>query len=265
METKGRQPETDPQRDATPCSPAGTLIVIGGHEQKEGSRPILELIAKRATRGKIVVITIVSEEPQEQWEQCRATFADLGVRHIELLDARSREELIGEERAALLDENTIVFFAGGDQMKIMGKFGGTPLRDRMRELYTRGALIAGTSSGASVMAEVMLSAGESESSPCGDESLRLAPGLGLISGVIIDQHLAERGRIGRLLGPSHGTRASSVSALMKTQHWCPAVIRKQPSWDRARCTSSTGGTSRILTLASKTRRLSLYSMQRFTS
>ena len=30
--------------------------------------------------------------------------------------------------------------------------------------------------------------------------LRMAPGLGFISGVLIDQHFAERGRIGRLLG-----------------------------------------------------------------
>jgi len=70
----------------------------------------------------------------------------------------------------------------------------------MRVLYAQGALIAGTSSGASVMAEVMLASGESQSSPRTGDSFRLAPGLGLISGVIIDQHFAERGRMGRLLG-----------------------------------------------------------------
>src|SRR3954453_6765143 len=100
----------------------------------------------------------------------------------------------------MLDEGTVVFFAGGDQLKITSKFGGTPLCDRMRQLYSRGALIAGTSSGASVMAEVMMAAGESESSHQGQESVRLSAGLGLISGVIIDQHFAERGRMGRLLG-----------------------------------------------------------------
>jgi cyanophycinase len=31
-------------------------------------------------------------------------------------------------------------------------------------------------------------------------SLKLAPGLGFIRGIIVDQHFAERGRIGRLLG-----------------------------------------------------------------
>lgn len=83
----------------------------------------------------------------------------------------------------------MIFFASGDQMKITSNFGGTPLCDRVRELYAQGALIAGTSSGASVMADVMIAAGGSESSQQGQESARLAPGLGLISGVIIDQHL----------------------------------------------------------------------------
>src|SRR5947209_933695 len=192
--------QTDVQLDSTPFRPEGTLIVIGGNEAKEGHRPILELIAKRARSGKLIVVTIASEEPEEQWENYQKTFKELGVAHLEQFDARSREELLEQSNPEMLDEGTVIFFAGGDQMKITSKFGGTPLCDRLRQLYTQGALIAGTSSGASVMAEVMMAAGESESSHQGQESVRLAPGLGLISGVIIDQHFAERGRMGRLLG-----------------------------------------------------------------
>jgi cyanophycinase len=190
---------TDVQLDSTPFRPEGTLIVIGGNESKEGHRPILELIAKRATAGKLVVVTVASEEPEQQWHTYQKTFKALGVARLEQFDARSREELLEQSRPETLDERTVIFFAGGDQMKIASKFGGTPLCDRLRELYAQGALIAGTSSGASVMAEVMMAAGESESSQHGQDSVRLAPGLGLISGVIIDQHFAERGRMGRLL------------------------------------------------------------------
>ena len=188
------------QLDSTPCHPEGTLIVIGGNEAKEGDRPILELIAKRAAPGKLVVFTIASQEPDEQWQRYEKTFKELGVAHVEQFDARRREDLIDQARPDTLDEDSVVFFAGGDQMKITSRLGGTPLCDRMRQLYTQGALIAGTSSGASVMAEVMMAAGEGESSHQGQESIRLSPGLGLISGVIIDQHFAERGRMGRLLG-----------------------------------------------------------------
>lgn len=56
----------------------------------------------------------------------------------------------------------------------------------------------GTSAGASVMSDTMIITGPDEESPkkC---TLKMAPGLGFIRGVIIDQHFAQRGRIGRLL------------------------------------------------------------------
>jgi cyanophycinase len=70
---------------------------------------------------------------------------------------------------------------------------------RIREIYEAGGVIAGTSAGASAMSDTMLVRGS------GDESYRIgdvdmAPGLGLLPNVIIDQHFAERGRMGRLLG-----------------------------------------------------------------
>lgn len=60
-------------------------------------------------------------------------------------------------------------------------------------------MFAGTSAGASAVPETMVYAGggdESQTIP----ALRLAPGLGLLRGVVIDVHFAERGRLGRLLG-----------------------------------------------------------------
>jgi cyanophycinase len=174
--------------------------VIGGNENKEGHRPILEELAKRAGGGKLVVATIASEEPEPQWEEYRRVFSELGVRQISQLDVRRREELVTDQHLELLANARVVFFAGGDQMKITSRFGGTPLCDTLRKLYRNGATVAGTSSGASVMSDVMMTAGEGDASHELRGSLRVAPGLGLISGVIIDQHFAERGRIGRLLG-----------------------------------------------------------------
>jgi cyanophycinase len=50
------------------------------------------------------------------------------------------------------------------------------------------------------MSETMLVEGGDEESHVIGGSLRMAPGLGLIGGVIIDQHFMERGRFGRLMG-----------------------------------------------------------------
>jgi cyanophycinase len=177
----------------------GTIVVIGGRESKDGHRPILEDLAKRVGSGKLVVSTMASEEPGEQWEEYSRVFGDLGVKRIEQLDARRREDLLDEKYTNLLTDATVVFFAGGDQLKIASRFGGTALCNQLRELYVQGATIAGTSSGASIMSDVMLVAGGQDESQDVEGSLRLAPGLGLLTGVIIDQHFAERGRMGRLI------------------------------------------------------------------
>lgn len=175
-------------------------MIIGGNEHKDGDRPILEELARRAGSGTLVVATLASEEPEAQWKQYQTLFHELGVRKVEQLDVRRREELLEDPRLELLDTATVVFCAGGDQLKITSRFGGTPLCDRVRRFYEAGGTIAGTSSGASVMSETMLVSGEGDQSHVVGGSLRMAPGLGFMPGVIIDQHFAERGRMGRLLG-----------------------------------------------------------------
>ena len=100
----------------------------------------------------------------------------------------------------ILDDAAGVFFTGGDQVKITSQIGDTPIFRRVQEIYGAGGVIAGTSAGASVMSETMLVEGGDEESHVIGGSVRMAPGLGLIDGVIIDQHFMERGRVGRLIG-----------------------------------------------------------------
>lgn len=59
-------------------------------------------------------------------------------------------------------------------------------------------VIAGTSAGASVMSDTMIVGGQSSETPK-KSMLSMAPGLGFLQEVLIDQHFAQRGRIGRLL------------------------------------------------------------------
>jgi cyanophycinase len=154
-------------------------------------------VARRANGGNLVVATFGSDEPEEQWRDYEKVFRELGVEDIVHLDARRREELLQDPRFDEVEGAEVIFFGGGDQTKVTSRFGGTPLCSRIRELYEKGATIAGTSSGASVMSEVMMTGGDENSST--DAAMtRLAAGLGFIPQVILDQHFAERGRISRL-------------------------------------------------------------------
>jgi cyanophycinase len=178
----------------------GTLIIIGGHEDKGEDPLILREVVRRVGSGKLVVATVASSLPDEMWEDYERVFRRLGVRHLYRLDVLSHDDAFSDRKRKILDDADAVFFTGGDQRKITSLIGASPICERLREIYHGGGLICGTSAGASVMSDTMLVGGGSDGSARLGDSVRMAPGLGLVQELLIDQHFAERGRIGRLLG-----------------------------------------------------------------
>ncbi|HEX6645376.1 MAG TPA: cyanophycinase [Gemmatimonadales bacterium] len=193
-----RTPIAPPSEGRTPAR--GKLVVIGGHEQRNPGSIILQDLAKQVRSGRLLVCTVASDEPEALWEEYRKAFAGLGVRRVAHLDIGEREDILDKPPRDLLDEARVVFFTGGGQLKITTRFAGTMLCSAVERFYRRGGVVAGTSAGASVLADTMLVSGEGEASHRIATNLLMAPGLGFIRDVIIDQHFAERGRIGRLLG-----------------------------------------------------------------
>lgn len=188
----------------------GPLIVIGGHEDKDGDREILRAIADGLRGGPLVIATIASHARDGYFESyCRA-FAPLGVTDLVELYVKDRAEAMDGQHCDMVESAAGIFFTGGDQLRIVSQMGDTPLEAKVHDLHRRGGVIAGTSAGASAQSETMLVTGSGqESYRIGD--LHMAPGLGLIPGVIIDQHFAERGRIGRLLGAvAHNPRLLGI-------------------------------------------------------
>ncbi|MBY3348465.1 cyanophycinase [Rhizobium laguerreae] len=177
----------------------GTLIIIGGHEDHDGERVILKEVAKHVRDGKLVLATVASHEPEGYLEKYQRSFGDLGIPHVTELYIEERDQATSEDKLAGLRDVGAVFFSGGDQLRITSLIGDTPIYEHVHEIFANGGVIAGTSAGASAMSDTMLVRGSNASSfRIGD--LSMAPGLGLLPNVIIDQHFAERGRIGRLIG-----------------------------------------------------------------
>jgi len=188
----------------------GPLIAIGGHEDKEGERAILKAVVERLDGGRLVVAAVASQDPQPYFEAYRAAFSALGVSDVAELYLDNRAQARDEALRALIADASGLFFTGGDQLRIASQIGDTPLEAEIHRLHARGGVIAGTSAGASMQSEVMLVYGSGqETHRIGDG--QMAPGLNLIPGVIIDQHFAERGRIGRLLGAvAHNPRLLGI-------------------------------------------------------
>jgi cyanophycinase len=179
---------------------AGTVVAIGGHEDRVGDKHILRAVADRlGPHGKLVVCTVASEEPHALWEEYEAAFRALDIPHVYRLDIESREDASSPHAMRTLEGASGVFFTGGDQLKITSHIGDTPTFSRIQEIFEEGGIIAGTSAGASVMSETMLVTNGSDPSAPIRSALLLAPGLGFASDMLIDQHFSERGRMARLI------------------------------------------------------------------
>jgi cyanophycinase len=180
--------------------PKGRLILIGGAEDRQDDMQILKEVAARASRGKLAVITAASGEPDAMWAMYQRIFHTLGVKDVVHIAIEQRDDAYRPESVQLLKDAQVVFFTGGDQVRITSHLGGSLLCDTLRQAYEDGVTLAGTSAGTSCMSETMLVGGTGEESHKVGSALLMAPGLGFMTNVIIDQHFAERGRIGRLLG-----------------------------------------------------------------
>lgn len=178
----------------------GKLMIIGGAERKNGGEPILEAVAQEAIKGKgsLLVVTAATYSP-EGTEEYLDRFQALGVKKVELLDIRTRDDARDEGNVRKCNEASVIFFTGGDQLRITSQMGDSPMFQCMHENYLSGRMIAGTSAGAAAMPQTMIIGGPSDESNR-ISALSMAPGLGFLPDAVIDSHFAERGRIGRLLG-----------------------------------------------------------------
>lgn len=179
--------------------PKGTLLIIGGREDKENGKLILRRLVDLAEGRRIVVATLASERPQEVFDTYEPVLRGIGARHVYHLGIESREDAHGERAMRILEDAQVVFLTGGDQLRITSAVGDSPVFSRMFEIYANGGIIAGTSAGAAVMSETMIVNGEGEDSHKIGSLLQLAPGFGFAKDMIVDQHFAERGRVSRLL------------------------------------------------------------------
>lgn len=180
---------------------ARQLMIIGGAEEKNADEAtILAEFVRRAggERANIVIMPTATRYPERAGNVYEALFQRLGAGWARTLDIRRREEAQAPTALDAIREASGVFFTGGGQLRITSLLGGTPVAQALHERCDAGMVIAGTSAGASMMSDTMLISGNAETNPR-VEIVDMSPGMGFLPGVVVDQHFAQRGRIGRLL------------------------------------------------------------------
>jgi len=178
----------------------GTVIIIGGAEDKIRDRIILNRFVTLAggEDAVIVVISTASSLGTEAGERYRQIFTELGVKTIRPLHAMTRAQANDETFARAVGDATGIYLTGGNQLRLSSTIGGTRLAEAVLERFQHGAVVAGTSAGASALSSHMIAFGASGATPK-HRMAALAAGLGVLPGVIVDQHFQQRNRLGRLL------------------------------------------------------------------
>jgi cyanophycinase len=177
----------------------GWIVPIGGAENKENDRDILERFVELSggDSADIVVIPTASRV-NETGPRYEKIFTDLGADKVAVMDFDTRRDCQEPGRLQRIEQATGIFFTGGNQLRLTTLLGGTPVAKLIRMRNAYGVTVGGTSAGASILSEHMIAFGDEGSSVISG-SVRLAPGLGLTNRFIIDQHFRQRDRLGRLV------------------------------------------------------------------
>jgi cyanophycinase len=174
------------------------LVLMGG-----GDRPP-EALARFAQwaggrDARVLVVAWASAEPAESFASIREDFAPY---RFARLDMAPQPPIDAAERAGLvrqIERATGVFFAGGDQGRIMDVLRDAALLESLRARYRAGAVFGGTSAGTACMSSIMIT-GEGDFTVIDADKVGVRAGIGLLPGVIVDQHFVKRQRQNRLFG-----------------------------------------------------------------
>jgi len=175
-------------------------MIIGGAEDKLRKRTILKEFVAASGGGdaRIAVIPTASSLGDAVVEVYDALFRALGAGDVVSVRPESRDEAHDPALVDLLSGCTGIFMTGGNQLKLSSVISGTPVADAIVAAHRRGAVVGGTSAGASIQSSHMVAFGGPGTTPK-QRMTQVAAGLGLLESAVIDQHFEQRNRYGRLL------------------------------------------------------------------
>lgn len=177
-----------------------TLFIVGGAEDRVGKASLLRQFLKLSggRRSRLVLVPTASSFQDEVVASYTEVFTRLGAPGVRVVNPASREDAHDRESVAALDDATGIFMSGGSQLRLSQFLPGTPVGDAIHRAHDRGCVVGGTSAGASIMSDFMISMGDEGVTPR-QRASQVSAGLGLLRGVVVDQHFDQRSRYGRLL------------------------------------------------------------------
>ena len=194
----------------------GRLVIIGGALKSDNTEVYQAVLDGRWGPGPLCVLPTASGEPENTMEGYVAVFDSLGGAGTAegiFLTVENGAEARSEEMVARIRACSGFFFTGGSQSRVTEVFRPdgqvTPAFTALWERFKAGAVVSGSSAGAAIMTDPMISGGSSAGALAegarggegdGDgEGVWLERGLGFLPGALVDQHFLARGRWARLV------------------------------------------------------------------
>ena len=199
-------------------TPKGKMIIIGGGVDKGSfteqeftdhvennlnffEKGILRRLLDESAQGpnsRIEIVPTASKIPKIVGDEYAKAFRFLGAENVGVLNIVNRTECENPGVLERVRKAGIVFFTGGDQLRLTSIIGGTSLHEILLQKYMNEPFVyAGTSAGAACVSKQMIYQGSSSEALQKGE-IKITSGLGFIDNVTIDTHFVKRGRIGRL-------------------------------------------------------------------
>lgn len=186
-------------------TPKGKLFIIGGGNRSDELMKQVLTVAELSIKDYIVVLPMSSEQPDSSFIFFKTQMVKLTSNPIVMLNF-NRETAQNKTLADSVQKAKLIFITGGDQFRFMNVVQNTPIKTAIQKAYENGSTISGTSAGAAVMSEKMITGNQKlqkQYSGTFDniryDNLETSEGLGLLKTAIIDQHFLKRNRYNRLL------------------------------------------------------------------
>ncbi|MBZ5875479.1 cyanophycinase [Chromohalobacter israelensis] len=183
-----------------PSTVCGHIVAIGGAEDKTSELAILRRVFALAPQGndEVAVIATASSIPEQLLPSYEAAFKRLGASRVHALNIQDRQQAADTDNVLRIQRSGVIFFTGGDQLRLTTVLGGSDTLRAVRERLREGAVVAGTSAGAAAMPSTMIYNGAAADA-LRKGAVNMTFGLGFVRGMVIDSHFLERGRFTRLM------------------------------------------------------------------
>ncbi|HST06701.1 MAG TPA: cyanophycinase [Gemmatimonadaceae bacterium] len=185
----------------------GTLFIVGGGNQSDDLVRQFVDLAGGPGHARIAILPMATSDAIETGAEKKAQLEGMGANSFVV--NVNRKEADADSVVALIRTATGIWFPGGDQSLLTAALQGSAALRAIHERFQGGAVVGGTSAGAAVMSDSMITGNQfwpgmtaAVDSPSfsrvARRAIEIVPGLGFLHNAIVDQHFIRRQRENRL-------------------------------------------------------------------